>query len=716
MLRKCSWLGLLAVFAVIPFLAPALPARAAANSFSTALADHGFSRIAVDRSGSNAAYAAGDDSQNTPYVYRTTNQGGSWTLINSGLPSPLSVFVLAVSASSPQTLYVGGYNFANNTPQLYRSTNSGGSWSAVGSGLGANVSVQALAIDPTNANNVYLGTNAGVYKAGDGAAFTVLAGMGTRNVQALTLDPTNSAVIYAGTNPNSDGGVWKSSDNGATWTQQNSGLPSGSGVYDLAATPGSSTTFYAAVGASPTTTSLYKTTNAGANWSALSGVSAVSSIDVSPTNANLVVVDGSGGLYRSTDAGGTFAQIGAYANAPVRLDNSQPQTLYVGGTGISSYTGDLTAIGTTTTTSTTSTATGTTTVSGALWYDDNGNYARDSNEAAAAGATVIVVCSSCAGTPTVGTSTADANGNYTLSNVNVTSGQLYTVIATASRSGGPAVTSGPNESGESALNLTPGQNATVNIGLVRLGARYFPQTGYRIDNDTIWNYFQRRGGVTTFGYPTSRTFTLQGFTVQFFQRRIVQLDQSGQARLLNLLDPGLLNYTQFNGSTFPGVDSALVATAPDPTNQPAVLAWVQQHAPDTVGGNAVNFFHTFNTTVSAQTAFPNGGDPSLLPGIDLELWGVPTSGVFTDPNNHQFIYLRWQRGIMMYDASTGLTQGILLADYLKAILTGQHLPSDVSQEAQGSPFFGQYDPSQPHWLHNQSLLPNTDLTNAFTQE
>ena len=246
--------------------------------------------------------------------------------------------------------------------------------------------------------------------------------------------------------------------------------------------------------------------------------------------------------------------------------------------------------------------------------------------------------------------------------------------------------------------------------------RYFPQTSFRIDNATIWDYFQRRGGVPTFGYPTSRTFTFQGFTVQFFQRRIVQLDQNGQARLLNLLDPGLLNYTQFNGSTFPGVDSALVSTAPDPTNQPAVLAWVQQHAPDTVGSNATNFFHTFSTTVSAQTAFPNGGDASLLPGIELELWGIPTSGAFTDPNNHNFIYLRWQRGIMMYDASTGLTQGILLADYLKAIITGQNLPADVSQEAQGSPFFGQYDPSQPNWVHNQSLLPDTNFTNAFTQE
>ncbi len=716
MFRRIGWLGLLAVFVLIPFLTPALPARAASNAFSTALADRTFSRIAVDLSGGNAVYAAGNDSQNNPYVYRSTNQGGSWTLLNSGLPTPLSVFVLAVSASSPQTLYVGGYNFTNNTPQLYRSTNGGGSWSAVGSGLGANVSVQALAIDPSNANTVYAGTNGGVYKSTDGTTFAQLAGMSSRNVQSLVLDPTNPAVVYAGTNPSTDGGIWKSTDNGATWTKQNTGLPAGTGVYHLAATPGSNATFYAAVGASPATTTLYKTTNGGGTWSALNAGSNLSSIAVSPTNANLVFVDGSGGLFRSTDGGSTFAQIGGYLNAPVRVDNNQPQTLYVGGTGITSYTGDLTAIGTTTTTTTTSTATGNANVSGTLYYDDNGNYVQDNNEAAAGGAAVSVVCTSCSGAPTVGTTTADGSGNYKLTNVNVSSGQLYTVLATASRSSGPTVSSGPNESGASALDLAPGQNATVNIGLVPHDARYFSQTGYRIDNDTVWDYFQRRGGIATFGYPTSRTFAFQGFTVQFFQRRIVQLGPDDHARLLNLLDPGLLNYTSFNGSTFPGVDSALVSTAPNPTDQPAVLAWVRQHAPDTVGGNQTNFSHTFQTTVAAQVAFPNGGDPSLLPGIDLEMWGVPTSGAFTDPHNHNFIYLRWQRGIMMYDAGTGLTQGILLADYLKAIITGQDLPSDVNQEAQASPFLGQYDPSMPKWVHNQSLLPGTDFTNAFTPE
>ena len=57
--------------------------------------------------------------------------------------------------------------------------------------------------------------------------------------------------------------------------------------------------------------------------------------------------------------------------------------------------------------------------------------------------------------------------------------------------------------------------------------RYFAQSGYRVDGDQFWSYFQRRGGVRTFGYPTSRAFTLMGCQVQFFQRLVMQLCPGG---------------------------------------------------------------------------------------------------------------------------------------------------------------------------------------------
>lgn len=242
----------------------------------------------------------------------------------------------------------------------------------------------------------------------------------------------------------------------------------------------------------------------------------------------------------------------------------------------------------------------------------------------------------------------------------------------------------------------------------------YDQTGFCIDNDVIWNYFNRRGGVNTFGYPTSRSFVLEGSTVQFFQRRIVQVGPNG-AGLLNLLDPGLMPYNSFNGALMPSYDSSLASSAPAPTNSEATLEWIKANAPDVFQGLPVDFYQTFFNTVSYTTAFPGGGGGTgLLPGFDLEMWGVPTSNPTFDPNNHNFVYQRFQRGIMMYDATCTCTQGILLADYFKDIITGQSLPSDLAAEAQDSPFYKQYDPSVPNGVRDPTLLPNTDLTNAFT--
>jgi hypothetical protein len=187
--------------------------------------------------------------------------------------------------------------------------------------------------------------------------------------------------------------------------------------------------------------------------------------------------------------------------------------------------------------------------------------------------------------------------------------------------------------------------------------RFFSQTGFRIDNDAFWNFFQQRGNVRTFGYPVSRAFMLDGFQVQIFQREIMQLQPDGGVQTLNILDPGLMPYTQINGSTFPGPDPAVQAATPpvsDPNYDTDIQTFIQNNAPNTFDGQPVNFGNTFYGTVTAQDA-PDA-PASLLPGFDLQIWGAPTSQPAYDPNNHQFIYLRWQRGIMMFDQTCNCTR------------------------------------------------------------
>jgi len=288
-----------------------------------------------------------------------------------------------------------------------------------------------------------------------------------------------------------------------------------------------------------------------------------------------------------------------------------------------------------------------------------------------------------------------------------------TPTATATGSTTPTATTTPQ------ATATPGATATPNAATPH-DARYFAQTGFRVDNDTFWDYYNARGGLATFGYPTSRTFQFLGFTTQFFQRRIMQLGPDGHARLLNLFDQGLFPFTNINGSTFPAPDATLQAQVPLPssaTYSTDVITFIQQHAPNTFNGRATNFWNTFLSTVTLSQAFPNGnGDTSLLPGFDLEMWGAVTSAPMIDPANNNFIYLRFQRGIMMFDGSTNLTQGVLLADYFKDVITGRNIPPDLDLQARNSSFYKQYNDAMPNGLNTPALLPGTNMQFAFDPE
>ena len=262
--------------------------------------------------------------------------------------------------------------------------------------------------------------------------------------------------------------------------------------------------------------------------------------------------------------------------------------------------------------------------------------------------------------------------------------------------------------------------ANPSVGAQASDPRFFSQTGYRVDLDPFWGFFQARGGVNTFGYPVSRSFKLDGFPVQIFQRIVLQLQPDGSVATLNLLDPGLMPYTHINGSTFPAPDPAIVSQTPtvtDPDYATKIVQFAQDNAPDVVDGNNVNFFQTFSSTVTYDEAFPNADGPqSLVPLFNLQIWGAPTSKPAVDPNNHNFIYLRFQRGIMHYDKSCDCTQGLLLADYLKSILTGQNLPADLDAQARSSKYYKQYAPGQPLSLARPQELVGSDLTNAFVQQ
>jgi hypothetical protein len=316
--------------------------------------------------------------------------------------------------------------------------------------------------------------------------------------------------------------------------------------------------------------------------------------------------------------------------------------------------------------------------------------------------------------PTVGTTTADTSGNVTWTftiPASLAPGQ-YGATATGQTSGivvnstytlvagpTPVATAQPTASPQATATPVPANQPATNAPAMVHDDRYFSQTGYRIDNDDVWNFFNQYGGIETFGYPTSRMMTFLGCPVQMFQRQIIQVCQGQGAALINMLDPEIFPYTKVNGSTFPGADTTLKNNTPQvgsPTYGVDILNFINQNVPDTAAGQPVGFLQHFNAT---------GG---------LTIWGAPISQPAPDPSNGNFIYQRFQRGIMHYIAGTG-TESILLADYLKDILMGQNVPSDLQQQSAESRYFGQYCPGNAMSLCRPNDLPGTDLTFAFVQ-
>jgi hypothetical protein len=198
--------------------------------------------------------------------------------------------------------------------------------------------------------------------------------------------------------------------------------------------------------------------------------------------------------------------------------------------------------------------------------------------------------------------------------------------------------------------------------------RDYPETGFSIPDDAIYAFFNQYGGPSTFGEPISREFTLLGQPVQLFQNAALAVQPDGSVQVLQLPAQGLLPYTSFEGLTVPAADgaTAFVSPTPDQPNYPARLQ------------------------VFLQTIIPNQLMSTFTSTGGTSVWGLPTSAARSDPNNPNFIYQRFQNGILFYDASSGTAQPLPLGQYLQNVLTAQNLPADLASEASSSPLLGQF--------------------------
>jgi uncharacterized repeat protein (TIGR01451 family) len=298
------------------------------------------------------------------WTYDTTT--GTWT---SRTPdtNTQSVGALALAPSDDRIIYLGSGEGALSGDSyygdgVYRSADGGVTWTRVSGDQFNGQSTSSMVVDPTNPDHVYLATLRGrggvrrtsaptttpfgIWESRDGGRHWALK-KGTTNelhgATDLVLDPQNPRVLYASFWGD---GVYRSSDGGATWASALGDLPQGN--YLEGGTRFALGLSHPAGAAHATlytgfdyfdlsdvyhSSRIYKSTDDGAHWTATptgGGSDSVlgycgsqcfydNVVKPDPTNPDVLYVAGvygynnspqSGGIYRSTDGGATWKNLG----------------------------------------------------------------------------------------------------------------------------------------------------------------------------------------------------------------------------------------------------------------------------------------------------------------------------------------------------------------------------------------------------------------------
>ncbi len=260
-------------------------------------------------------------------VWKTTNGGGNWTMLPD-FPVVIAVTCMVIHPTDPNTIYAGtgeqsffdnvegSSNSAVNVGAgVFKTTDGGNTWAQIPSTAGpAWNSVNRLTIDRNSPLIMVAATISGIFRSTDGGV--TWSQRTTGKTLDVDIDPANSSRYVAG---RADGFAQYSTDGGVTWTNT-AQFPSGKRVETTyaRANPG---TVYAAV-TRGSSLWVYRSVDNGVSYSQQSQSSVVSilgnytgAIWVDPTNSNYVVVGGLD-LYRSTNGGTSFSQISRWSSYP----------------------------------------------------------------------------------------------------------------------------------------------------------------------------------------------------------------------------------------------------------------------------------------------------------------------------------------------------------------------------------------------------------------
>ena len=284
---------------------------------------------------------------NTSQWYIAAGSGGVWKTDNAGTTfypifdgqGSFSIGCITMDPSNHNTIWVGSGENNNQRSVaygdgVYKSEDGGKTWKNMGLKLSEHIGM--IAVDPNNSQIVYVaaygplwsaGGDRGIYKTTDGGKtwIRILHVSDNTGFNEIHIDKTRPNILYAtahqrrrhewtylGGGPES--AIYKSIDNGATWTKLENGLPKGDvGRIGLAIPPSNTDIVYALIEAEDGNGGLYKSSDRGASWTKQSGHTTAGNyyneIFADPINPDKIYSMNNWAVV-SSDGGKTFKGIG----------------------------------------------------------------------------------------------------------------------------------------------------------------------------------------------------------------------------------------------------------------------------------------------------------------------------------------------------------------------------------------------------------------------
>ncbi|MEM7015910.1 MAG: hypothetical protein AAF512_01065, partial [Pseudomonadota bacterium] len=269
-------------------------------------------------------------------IFASSGTSNSWIALDG--PEGGNIQTIAINPQDPDIIYAG-----TRAGGVFASSRRGDYWLPLNAGLD-NKSVNVLVADPQNVRTVYAGTQHGVFKSialgNHWSEHSTGIPTGAREILALAFEPGNSDVLYAGTNA----GIFKSTSGGQQWMNISTSLPEAAPVHAIALAPNSAMTLYIRAA-----NQAFKSDDGGISWADISnglptrasnaGIQqTINPIVINPQAPDtLYTLDTEAGIFKTVDAGANWSSTNNNLPLPsdivpiaLSLVPQAPDTLYLG--------------------------------------------------------------------------------------------------------------------------------------------------------------------------------------------------------------------------------------------------------------------------------------------------------------------------------------------------------------------------------------------------